>query len=580
MESNDKSTGNAGGDKDNVYKMNFDGKKSGKNRGGPAPGSFKKWLQELERKLDARDGQRKGLPIFLILLITLLIMFIFFFVTLPAINLRAAEFYSFLILAILVFNGLNLFFGNLRIFHTMKYSVVMVLALLVIPVLGNFFAQPIFRAKAYSGLITVEDANFAATVKEVSYDKVPIVDRDAAAIIGDRQMGSVGEVVSQFDINDNYAQINVNNVPVRVSPLAYSDLVRYIINAKNGIPYYVSVDMATQDAELVNLERPLFYSKSDLFMRNIYRHVRFQFPFMLFGETNFEVNDQEEGFYVTSVLTKRIGFFGGTDVKGAVVTDANTGESNYYDTMDIPNWVDRVQPADIIISQLDSRGIYSGGFINSVIGQRNVTRTTEGYNYVPLNDDIFLFTGVTSIRGDASNLGFYFVNMRTKEAKYFAVPSADEVSAMESAAGQVQEKNYQPTFPILLNVNDRPTYLIGLKDNSGLAKMFALVDAENYQTVIAGDSVQEVIQELYNRTGTSGKPNQDSLEKTITIQEIQSVVVDGNTLYFIKAVGEETIFTGTAKVLGESIVFVKAGDTIQVLGNETTGMFEILEIQD
>lgn len=580
MDPNDGSTGNSGDKKDNVYKMKFGAKRPGKSRKGAAAGSFKQWLSDMQGNLDARDGQRRGLNVFLILLITLVIMFIFYFFTLPAINLRAAEFYTFLIIAIVVFNALNLFFGNLRIFRTIKYSVFLVIALLVIPALGNFFAQPLFRAKAYSRLITVEDASFADTVEEISYDKVPIVDRDAAAIIGDRQMGSVEEVVSQFDINDNYAQINVKSVPMRVSPLAYSDLVRYVINAKNGIPYYVSVDMATQDAELVDLEKPLFYSKSDLLMRNIHRHVRFQFPFLLFGETNFEVNDQEEGFYVTSVLTKRIGFFGGTDIMGGVVTDANTGESTYYDIEDIPMWVDRVQPSEIIINQLDYRGMYGGGFFNSVIGQRNVTRTTAGYNYVPLNDDIYLFTGVTSIRGDASNLGFYFVNMRTKEAKFFSVPSADEVSAMQSAAGQVQEKNYQPTFPILLNIKNRPTYLIGLKDNSGLAKMFALVDAENYQTVIAGDSVLQIMNELNMRTDTTGQPNQDSLEKTITIQEIQSVVVDGNTLYYIRAEGDELIYTGTAKELGGAIVFLKIGDSITVFGNETIGMFDILEIRE
>lgn len=578
MDPNDTFSGNGGEKEDNVYKMKFGGKRPGGKKPGNS-GNFGKWVEDMKRSMDAKDGQRKGLNVFLILLITLVIMFIVYFVTLPAFNLRAAEFYTFLIMAVIIFNVLNMFFGSLRIFKSVKYSVIIVIALLVIPALGNFFAQPLFRAKAFSRLITVEDASFADTVAEVSYDRVPIVDRDAAAIIGDRQMGSIEEVVSQFDINANYAQINVNNTPVRVSPLSYADLVKYAINAKNGIPYYVSVDMATQDAELVPLKRPLYYSKSDLFMRNIDRHVRFQFPFLMFGETNFEVNDQEEGFYVTSILTKSIGFFGGTDVRGAVVTDANSGKSTYYDINEIPQWVDRVQPADIIINQLDYRGMFGGGFFNSIIGQRNVTRTTTGYNYVPMDDDIYLFTGVTSIRGDASNLGFYFVNMRTKEAKFFSVPSADEMSAMQSASGQIQEKNYQPTFPILLNIKNRPTYLIGLKDNSGLAKMFALVDAENYQTVIVGDSVQQVINEFNLRTDTTGQPNQDSLEKTIVIEDIQTVVVDGNTLYYIRAEGDPLIYTGTAKDLGEAIVFVKPGESLKIFGNESPDLFDILEIR-
>jgi hypothetical protein len=208
-----------------------------------------------------------------------------------------------------------------------------------------------------------------------------------------------------------------------------------------------------------------------------------------------------------------------------------------------------------------------------------VTRTTRGYNYVPLNDDIYLFTGVTSIRSDSSNLGFYFVNLRTKDAMFFSVPSADEFSAMNSATGQIQEKNYVPAFPVLLNIKDRPTYLIGLKDASGLAKMFALVDAENYQKVEVGNTVQEVINQYYMRTDTSNLPGEDANELTIKIEEIQSVVIDGNTIYYIKAAGDDVVYVGTAKTLGAPIVFAKPGDSLKVFGNPRNNQFDILEIR-
>ena len=541
---------------------------------------IKDWINGIKEKASRWDNNRKGLNPLIILLMTLVIMFLYFFLTLPALNYMAPELYAFLIATLLVFNGLNLLFGKLPIFKVGSVSAVALALLIAVPALLGFFAQPIFRAKSYSRLIPVTDANFADTVKEVDFDKVPIVDREAAAIIGERQMGSIQEVVSQFVINSNYTQINVNNVPVRVTPLAYSDIIKYFINAKNGIPYYVRVDMATQDADLVKLVNPLKYSKSDILMRDIERHVRFKHPTKMFGETNFEVDDEGNGYYVTSVLTKRIGIFGGIDVKGAIVTNGASGESNYYDLENVPNWVDRVYPAELLVAQLDYRGMYSDGFFNSIIGQRNVTQTTRGYNYVPLDDDIYMFTGVTSIRSDASNLGFYFVNMRTKESKFFSVPSADEYSAMNSAAGQIQEKNYTPTFPVLLNVKDRPTYLIGLKDASGLAKMFALVDAENYQQVIIGNTVQEVIAQFNVRTDTSNQPGADANERTIVVEEIESVVIDGNTLYFIRAKDDDLIYVGTAKNLGSSIVFKKAGDTLKVFGNPLELQFDILEIRE
>ena len=541
---------------------------------------IKDWINGIKEKASRWDNNRKGLNPLIILLMTLVIMFLYFFLTLPALNYMAPELYAFLIATLLVFNGLNLLFGKLPIFKVGSVSAVALALLIAVPAVLGFFAQPIFRAKSYSRMIPVTDANFADTVKEVDFDKVPIVDREAAAIIGERQMGSIQEVVSQFVINSNYTQINVNNVPVRVTPLAYSDIIKYFINAKNGIPYYVRVDMATQDADLVKLVNPLKYSKSDILMRDIERHVRFKHPTKMFGETNFEVDDEGNGYYVTSVLTKRIGIFGGIDVKGAIVTNGASGESNYYDLENVPNWVDRVYPAELLMAQLDYRGMYSDGFFNSIIGQRNVTQTTRGYNYVPLDDDIYMFTGVTSIRSDASNLGFYFVNMRTKESKFFSVPSADEYSAMNSAAGQIQEKNYTPTFPVLLNVKDRPTYLIGLKDASGLAKMFALVDAENYQQVIVGNTVQEVIAQFNVRTDTSNQPGADANERTIVVEEIESVVIDGNTLYFIRAKDDDLIYVGTAKNLGSSIVFKKAGDTLKVFGNPLELQFDILEIRE
>ncbi|WFF73093.1 hypothetical protein [Proteiniclasticum sp. QWL-01] len=550
-----------------------------KNKTQGSRSGFKAWLEELKGKVGKWDNQRKGLNPLLILLFTLIAMFIYFFLTLPALNFMAPEFYAFLITAVLIFNGLNLLFGKLPVFRTGWISTVAIALLIAIPAVLGFFSQPLLRAKSYATLIQVEDANFADSVKEMSYDKVPVVDREAAAIIGARQMGSVQEVVSQFEINENYTQINIKNVPVRVSPLAYSDIVKYFINSGNGIPYYVKVDMATQEADLIKLANPLKYSKSDILMRDITRHNRFNHPTKMFGETNFEVDDNGNGYYITSVLTRRIGFFGGTDVKGAIVTNGANGESQYYDIANVPNWVDRVYPADLIVQQLDFRGMYTNGFFNSIIGQRNVTRTTQGYNYVPLNDDIYLFTGVTSIRSDSSNLGFYFVNLRTKEAKFFSVPSADEVSAMNSAAGQIQEKNYTPAFPVLLNIKNRPTYLIGLKDASGLAKMFALVDAENYQQVIVGNTVQEVIAQYNLRTDTSNQPGADANEKTIVVDEVQNVVIDGNTIFFIRAKDDTTIYVGTAKQLGSALVFVKPGETLKVFGNPRGEQFDILEVR-
>lgn len=536
-------------------------------------------FQKVDETGEPEEKTSWGISSWWIGLITAVIMLIYFFFALPAINPMSMEFYTFFILALVIFNFLNLVIGK----HHKKFfagiSGILLIGLIVLPILLSFFSGPFFHAKRYAGLIDVEPGTFSEDVSRIRMDQIPIVDREAAVVIGEKQMGQVGELVSQFDIATDYAQINLAGKPIRISPLKYYDFIKYLGNFRNGIQHYISVDMTSQEGKLNRLDRPIFYSNSDLLMRNIRRHVRFQYPFDMFGEMSFELDDNGDAYYITPVMTKRIFLFGGLDVKGAIITDANTGESQKYDIGQIPDWVDRVYPAELMIRQLDWRGLYSGGFINSIFGQRNVTSTTEGYNYNSLGTDIHMVTGVTSVRSDTSNLGFYYVNLRTKEAKMYSVPSATEYAAMESAQGKVQEKDYHAAFPVVLNLNNRPVYFVGLKDDARIAKMFAIVDAQRFETVYIGNTPQEAVNNYLLANAAETTPDEGSLEISITIEAIQPVVIDGNTIYFIQAEGDDQIYVATAKNLGAKVVFLEVGDTIEILGNPAEGQFDILDIK-
>ncbi len=577
----DKMNGNQNFDfndmKDVFRKMKEERKKGA--RSNVTKGNFKNRSKDFRDKLREKDRNRKGLNPAIILLITLLIMFVNFFFTLPALNFMAPEFYAFLISGIVIFNILNILFGSASLSRTVIPSVLAVGLLIAVPAVLTFFSSPFFRAGAYSKLITVENAQFAETVKKITPDKIPVVDRDAAQMIGDKEMGFIPELVSQFDLDDNYTQLNVAGNPVRVSPLEYSDIFKYFANQKNGLGYYVSVNMANQEAELIKLENPLKYSRTDILMRNISRKLRFQFPTAMMGETNFEIDDSGKAYYTTPVLTKRIGFMNGMDVKGVIVTDGTTGQSQLYGTSEVPEWVDRVYPSELIINQLNMKGLYGGGFINSLFGQRNVTKTTEGYNYVPMDNDVYLYTGVTSVMKDSSNIGFYFVNLRTKESKFFSVPSADEISAMRSAEGAVKEKGYAATFPVLLNVQDKPVYLLSLKDNTMTAKMFALVDAAQFTNVSTGTTVNEALNKFSLMVTPTDNPLENAVEKTFTIAQIREAVIDGNTVLFIRPTEGDVIYIGTSKQLGYKGAFLKEGDTLKVFGNDMGEQFDILEIR-
>ena len=201
-------------------------------------------------------------------------------------------------------------------------------------------------------------------------------------------------------------------------------------------------------------------------------------------------------------MVKTIGLFGGTDIKGAVLVDAITGESTYYE--EVPTWVDNVYTPELIMEQYDYHGTLVNGFINSIFGQRDVTVTTQGSNYIALNDDVYMYTGVTSANADQSNLGFLLSNQRTKETKFYTAPGATEKAAQASAMGVVQDLGYIATFPLLLNIAGEPTYFIPLKDNTNLVKSYAMVNVAQYQIVATGSTVSECEQKYVQLLGSKG----------------------------------------------------------------------------
>ena len=302
--------------------------------------------------------------------------------------------------------------------------------------------------------------------------------------------------------------------------------------------------MATQDTELVKLESGMKYSPSEYLMRDLMRHVRFAYPTKLFEETSFEIDDNGHPYWILSYYHYTIGFLGGRDIAGIIMVDAVSGEMTDYPVSEVPSWVDRVYPADLVLEQANNWGALKNGFWNSIFTQKNVVKTTDGYNYLALNDDVWLYTGITSVVSDNSNIGFILINMRTKESKTYSINGAEEYSAMASAEGMIQEKGYTATFPILVNIADTPSYFISLKDNAGLVKAYSFVAVSQYQTVGVADTLEGAEAEYRRLLGVSnGGEGQEEIpaEETVTItgrvSRIASPVKDGNSLYYIEIDG-------------------------------------------
>nr|WP_157005942.1 Tat pathway signal sequence [Gordonibacter urolithinfaciens] len=456
-----------------------------------------------------------------------------------------------------------------------KFASYVPVAVAVLGVLGAVMSLSIFpgNAEKYATVLQTTEDNFAQDIKEVNYSEIPVIDRDSAVLLGNREMGSIPEYVSQFEISPLYSQINYQSSPVRVSPLGYADLFKWFTNREAGIPAYALVNMTTQDAEIVRLEdNPIHYSESEPLVRNIDRHVQLSYPFYMFDQKSFEIDDEGHPWWICPVQSRTIGLFGGTTIERVVMVDATTGETQDLAIEDVPQWVDHAYPTDLLLEQYNWSGKYKDGWLNSVFGQKNVVQTTPGtdgnpgYNYIAKDDDVWVYTGVTSATADNSIVGFVLINQRTAESHFYPVAGATEESAMQSAEGQVQNLRYQATFPLLINVSGQPTYFMALKDNAGLVKQFAMLDIQRYQNVAVGNTVaecQKAYQALLATNGVLAESGVDTgaVEKQGTIAHIAQAVVEGNSHFYVKLDDGSAIYDFALPGLIE-IVGYKEGDAI------------------
>ncbi len=520
---------------------------------------------------------------------------IYYYLALPAINIHSVEVWYFLLYLVAAIGVIYVIVSainavkrgkrveEIRSSKTLK-KIVMVFGILVIVFIGgSILSSPIVNAKKYQSLLNVEDGEFTKDIEELSFDQIPILDRDSAEILGDRKMGSMSDMVSQFEVDDIYSQINYQDRPVRVSPVKYASLVKWFTNRKEGLPAYIMIDMASQTTRLVKLEEGMKYSTSDHFGRNIYRHLRFSYPTYIFDELSFEIDEDGTPYWVAPVVKYNIGLFGGRTVGRVVLCNAITGETTDYAIDEVPQWIDHAYSASLLIELYDYYGSLKHGFINSVLSQKDCLKTTNGYNYLAIDDDVWVYTGVTSVNSDQSNVGFVLMNERTMETKYYKVEGAIEDSAMDSAEGQVQNLHYTATFPLLLNIAGEPTYFIALKDDAGLVKKYALVNVQKYQLVAIGDTVSQC-EEFYNSLLlTNGVKQEETDTREIQtvkgmITKIAQGVVDGNSHYYIMLDNSKDIFDVSVVDYIEIIKY-DVGDEVTLEYKEGTKANTVLSVK-
>lgn len=595
-----------------------------------------KWPKEKEVQAVVAPG-KMPLRILLSLLITAVVGAVAYYMMLPALNIHDTQLYTFLILLVVVFMGSFALVcrANKKIErkeYVKKKSIVPVIiiaVILVVMAVGYVTGVTLFRAQSYSQLMTIEDGDFESDFEDISYDKVPRVDAQRAYTLADQQLGSLSEYKSQYVVSATSTQINYNNTPVRVAYLEYADVFKWLNNTKDGLPAYMLIDLVTQKVTAINCVEKfgegIKYSPTELFNEKLYRHLRFQYPTELLDTPNFEIADDQHPYWITPVLDKTIGLFGGTDVKGAIVTDALNGESQYYDIEQIKtdetlSWIDVVYSESLIIEQYNYYGKLKNGFWNSIIFQNDVNVASVGAGNIAMDDDVWVYTGVTSSESDASNFGFILCNQRTKETRYYANGGAIESSAQQSAQDAVQNYGYMATFPILLGIDGNPTYFMSLYGDGNTVKGYAFVSLEDKTVVGTGlldvaksdagalnsalesyiDALEEkgvadnvdrddVIVDEDEIQGSNSEditetPNSDNTEETQTpdtsastdtsvtgeVTDIKTSVNDGNTVYYLQIDGKYYYIKVTDAM---DVLLISKGDTVTVEFDNNEGTF-------
>ena len=532
-----------------------------------------------------------------------------YYMMLPAINLKSSDFYTFVILLIAVFCGcFFILIGAGKKIERKEYfkkrsivPIIMIGVLLVVMVVGWLVGCTFFRAKAYSNLVTVQESDFSEDFKEIKYDQVPRLDAVTSKVLADQQLGSLSEYKSQYVVSSVSTQINYQGTPVRVAYLEYADVFKWFNNTKNGLPAYMLIDLVSQKVTAVNcIEKfgeGIKYSPTELFNEKLVRHLRFQYPTALLDTSNFEINDDGHPYWITPVLDKTIGLFGGTDVKGAIITDALTGESNYYNIETIRtdstlNWIDVVYNENLLVEQYNYHGKLSNGFWNSIIFQNDVNIASQGNGNIAMDDDVWVYTGVTSSKEDASNFGFILCNQRTKEIRYYQNGGAMESSAQESAADAVQNYGYRAIFPILLDIEGQPTYFMSLYGDSYTVKGYALVNLDDKTIVGTGlldteksdvnalnAAVENYIAALKDKnkvdkdadaddykvtddnTSVTDTVNDDAKTVTGVVTDVKTAVNNGNTVYYLQ-IENKYYYISVNECM--NVLLVNAGDTVTV----------------
>lgn len=521
-----------------------------------------------------------------IYLIIVLAAFLYFFVATPIINPlypQGAFFWAVLITIFIAVNqivnlkGLKIenHNGMVAIDYDKtkplkKWAVLTVIVIWIAYFGVMIVSSPLFFYKAYRDQLgEATYTEFSSDMQAIDTNQIPIVDADLAKKLAEKKLGEKPSLGSQVELGDPTIQ-NVNNKLVWAVPLHHSGFFKWITNLEGSAGYIVVSATNQQDVQYVD-DYKIKIQPNSYLMDDLLRHIRFGAgAFTGTTDYSFELDDEGNPYWVVTTF-KNLRGFALPEADGIILVNAQNGEMKQYGIDEIPQWIDRVQPEDFIIDQINHAGEYVHGIFN--FANTDKTQTSEGHSIIYNNGRCYLFTGITSVGADESAIGFMMVDMVTKEPIFYSMSGATEKAAMESAAGKVQDLGYYATFPLILNIEGQPTYFMTLKDNSGLIKKYAFVSIKNYNVVGVGDSASAAQNDYLKAMSDTNSIDFNEGEETQPLEQeklsgsvdrISWNIVDGETEYTMTLTEyPEKIFIVKSKLSAE-LPITQSGDSISL----------------
>lgn len=458
--------------------------------------------------------------------------------------------------------------------------------------LVNVFTSKLFLSKNYASLIgDIQQVEFKDIYNENNKIETAYIDKNAALIAAEKKIGELADLSSIYEVDvDNFSKIKYQGKLVRIAPLKHINYNYQLRENNKGIPYYVMVEVSdnktSAKAELItSKDHPIKYSPNALFFKSIYRKAFLHNPSYTYGRPTFELDESGIPYFSIPIIDHKFLKVNGRQLNKVLLVNASTGESREYKVSETPDWVDRVYPTDLMLNQASDHYRLKNGFWgpkdmiwSNRVGLKTIDTVVDSYNYLTINDDIHIFTGVRPLGGEGSSTtSMLYMDIKTGEVKELNKAGVSLFAAKTAAIESVIEKGYTPTTPNLLSVEGYPTYVMTLKSDSGTTYGFSMINYTDLNLNAFGSSLFEVRKNYLSVMGGSSQESSDlDLLGDYIIKEITMVTVEGNSQYYMMFEGLDDIFIADITV-NSRLPFIKKGDIVNVVtqGNTVTSLVKI-----